>query len=182
MNTSPSSTLTQRLQSIKEGFSGSTCHRRRRGGGPSQSSSTSPSLHVQSNHGQQMKSFKRHRQKLFYSTEHYKTLERAKRCTVTLESNYRHNLELNTTYLIGKTTEGQMFLLPKQLVEQANTAMSTDGSAVHESFPAIDYSDVSEDEESECKTPSRKSGTFQTAKSAYSSQGNIVTCVTGSFN
>ena len=191
LNSSSPSTLTQRLQSIKESLTVPTARGNESGerrGRRHRSPSTSQSLHGQPHHEQQSKSFKRRRQKFFYSTEHYGILERAKQCTVSLESTYRHDLEPNTTYLIGKTVEGQMFLLSKQLAEQANSMASINGSAAlqqqggNDVFPAIDYSDVSDDEDSEYAKSTRKPKAFRTAKSAYTSQGNIVTCVTGSFN
>jgi hypothetical protein len=83
---------------------------------------------------------------------------------VSLESTFRNNIELNTTYLIGKTIEGQVVLLPKQLIEQANVVTE-------------DSSDDDDD-----INPSKKKGTFKTTKTAYTSQGNVVTCITGSFD
>lgn len=115
------------------------------------------------------RSGKRQRGKLFYSTEQYETIERAKRCRVTLESTYRDNLALNTTYLVGKTLEGQMFLLSKQLLEQADATskISREGE------------DEDDDDEQSSRTPAR---VFQTRQTTYTSQGNVVTCITGSFD
>jgi hypothetical protein len=183
VDSSPSSsTLTQRFESLKKTFSSSIhpppSRRRRR------SSSIAHSLHGENVHENenQIKSFKRHRRKFYYSTEQYNTIERAKTCMVTLESTYRQNLELNTTYLVGKTLEGQMILLPKQLIEQANVITVTDNDILqHEQIdilPSTNYSDMS-DEDTE---PLRKKGTFKTTNKAYTSQGNVVTCITGSFD
>lgn len=61
-----------------------------------------------------------------------------------------------------------MILLPKDLIEQANIITMDENQ--------IDLSDE------ETIEPSRKQGEFQSNKSAYTSQGNVVTCVTGSFN
>jgi len=175
-SSSQSSILTQRLETLKKKFSR---HRRRR------SSSTSHSLHSDNNHKMKskIKLFKKNHRKYFYSSEQYKTIERAKRCIVKLESTYRQSLNLNTTYLIGKTLEGQMILLPKQLIEQANIITITDDNILEQeqtnNLSSIDYSDISDDEGLE---PSRKKGLFKPSKTTYTSQGNVVTCITGSFN
>ena len=117
------------------------------------------------------RSSKRQRGKLFYSSEQYETIERAKRCRVTLESTYRDNLALNTTYLVGKTLEGQMFILSKQLLEQADATAK------------ISREDEDEDDESIQSTrPSTISRSFQIRPTTYTSQGNVVTCITGSFD
>jgi hypothetical protein len=120
---------------------------------------------------------KRRHRKCFYSTEQYKTIEKAKRCRVTLESTYRHGLQLNTTYLIGTTIEGQMILLPKQLIQL------TDNDILQQQQTNIllskDYSDISDEEDIE---PRRKKKIFKPTKTAYASHGNVVTCITGSFN
>jgi len=132
-----------------------------------------------------IKLFKKNHRKYFYSSEQYKTIERAKRCIVKLESTYRQSLNLNTTYLIGKTLEGQMILLPKQLIEQADVITITDNHNIHlqqeqlNNSSSMDYSDISDDEDI---TPSKTKGTFKPTKTPYTSQGNVVTCITGSFN
>jgi hypothetical protein len=181
-SSSSSSTLTQRFETLKKKFSG---HRRHR-----HSSSTSNSLQNENNHKikNKIKLFKRNHQKYFYSAEQYKIIEKAKHCRVILEPTYRQDLKLNTTYLIGKTIEGQMILLPKQLIEQANVITITDNDISQQqqqqqeqtnNLSSIDYSDISDDEDIE---PSRKKGIFKTSKTTYTSQGNVVTCITGSFN
>jgi hypothetical protein len=183
VDSSPSSsTLTQRFELLKKTFSSTSTHHHRR-----RSSSIIHSLHGENVHENenQIKSFKRHRRKFYYSTEQYKTIERAKSCMVTLESTYRQSLELNTTYLIGKTLEGQTILLPKQLIEQANVITITDDDDILQQeqiniLPSIDYSDISDDDEG--IEPLRKKGTFNSTKTAYTSQGNVVTCITGSFD
>ena len=104
-------------------------------------------------------------------------IETSKCCTVSLESNYRQNLKSNTTYLIGETPQGQMILLPKDLIEQANIMTKTADDVDDEQV------DVSDEEETMMKIDSlRQQGDFPSNKSAYTSQGNVVTCVTGSFN
>ena len=68
---------------------------------------------------------------------------------MTLESTYRHTLELNTTYLVGKTREGHMILLPKHLIEHANLITFLDQDVLRKQqqhnnrLPPIEYSDVS---------------------------------------
>ena len=154
LDSTSSSTLFERFEAIKKSFSR---HRRRR---PRSSSiSTSENNHEITH---QMKLVKQHDDKYFYSS-----VEQAKCCMVTLESTYRENLEQNTTYLIGKSREGQMILFPKQLIEQVN---------------GITMTDDLEQSDDETIEPLRKKGSFKSTKTPYTSQGNIVTCVTGSFN
>jgi hypothetical protein len=173
-SSSQSSILTQRLETLKKGFSRHRRHRR-----------SSSILHSDNNHEMKSKTklLKRNHRKCFYSSEQYKTIERAKRCIVKLESTYRQNLKLNTTYLIGKTLEEQMILLPKQLLEQANIITITDDNILQQeqtnNLSSIDYSDISDDEDIE---PLRKKELFKPTKTTYTSQGNVVTCITGSFN
>jgi hypothetical protein len=95
---------------------------------------------------------------------------------VKLESTYRQNLKLNTTYLIGMTLEEQMVLLPKQLIEQANVITMTDDDSLQEQ---TNNSSSTDDDDIE---PLRKQENFKSTKTPYTSQGNVVTCVTGSFN
>ncbi|UJR27983.1 hypothetical protein I4U23_009241 [Adineta vaga] len=175
---SSSSILTQRLDSLKKTFtsSSSSHHRRRRH--HSQSSSTSPTCHGKNDHedANQLKLVKRHRRKLFYSTERYQTIEKAKRCRVSLESSYRHNLQLDKTYLIRTTNEGQMILLSKDLLEEANVLAISNTNL----SSSTDYSNVSDDDDNLEST--RKTSSFQFTKTSYTSHGNVVTCVTGSFN
>ncbi|CAF0933838.1 unnamed protein product [Rotaria sp. Silwood1] len=195
-----SSTLLQRLESLKKAFSTPIHHhhhhyrRRRR----LHSSSTLHSSHGKNNHKNETKkkSFKQRRRKVFYSTEQHQTIEQSKRCIVTLESSYRNNLELNTTYLIGKTTEGQIILVPKQLIEPDNIITITDNIILQQQepniMPSMNYSDMSidsnddddddDDNDENDIEPLTKKGTFKTTKTAYTSQGNVVTCVTGSFD
>lgn len=100
-------------------------------------------------------------------------IETNKFCTVSLESTYRQNLKSNTTYVIGETPQGQMILLPKDLIEQANIMTMNDND---------DDEDEQDEEEEKKIESSRQQGEVPLKKSAYTSQGNVVTCVTGSFN
>ena len=76
-----------------------------------------------------------------------------------------------------------MILLPKQLIEQANVITITDNDVLQQQqtniLPSTDYSDISDDDDFE---PLRKKGPFKPTKTAYTSHGNLVTCITGSFN
>lgn len=178
-STSSSSSLTQRLDMLKKSVS---THQQRR----QRYRSTS---HSDNNHEikNQIKLLKRNHQKCFYSTEQYKTIEKAKRCIVKLESTYRQDLKLNTTYLIGKTLEGQTILLPKQLIEQANIITLSDNNILEQeqinSSSSKDHSDISDDDDDdEDLELSRKNKVFKSTKTTYTSQGNVVTCITGSFN
>ncbi|CAF2965068.1 unnamed protein product [Rotaria sp. Silwood2] len=186
-----SPTLIQRLESLKKTFSTPIHHhhhhhhhhRRRR----LHSSSTLHSSHGTNNHKNEteIKLLKPRRRKVFYSTAQHQTIEQSKRCIVTLESTYRHNLELNTTYLIGKTIEGQIILVPKQLIEPDNIITITDNIILQQQesniTPSMNYSDVPNDDDDDIE-PFTKTETFKTTKTAYTSQGNVVTCVTGSFD
>jgi hypothetical protein len=96
---------------------------------------------------------------------------------VKLESTYRQNLELNTTYLIGNTLEGQTILLPKQLIEQANLITIANDDSLEETNNLS--STDNDDEEIES---SKIKENFKSIKTPYTSQGNVVTCITGSFN
>jgi hypothetical protein len=166
-STSSSSSLTQRFETIKKSFSR---HRRQR------SSSISP---IENEHKikNKIKLNKRNNQKCFYSSQRYQTIERAKSCMVKLESTYRQNLELNTTYLIGNTLEGQTILLPKQLIEQANLITIENDDSLEETNNLS--STDNDDEEIES---SKIKENFKSIKTPYTSQGNVVTCITGSFN
>ena len=96
---------------------------------------------------------------------------------VKLESNFRQNLKLNTTYLIGTTVEEQMVLLPKQLIEQANVITIPDDDSLQEQINHSSSTDGEDESES-----LQKREHFRSSKTPYTSQGNVVTCVTGSFN
>lgn len=99
-------------------------------------------------------------------------IENSKCWIVGLETTYRDSLELNTTYLVGETLEGETMLLPKQLIEQANViTIDENNQPDNESF----HSDISyEDKQSISVT--------DIIKTTYTSQGNVVRCVTGSFD
>lgn len=88
----------------------------------------------------------------------------SKYCIVALETTYRDALELNTTYLLGKTFEGETMLLPKQLIEQADSFSMNENPqpSDHDEHTPISMSEI--------------------LKTTYSSHGNVVRCVTGSFN
>ncbi|UJR21433.1 hypothetical protein I4U23_024519 [Adineta vaga] len=116
-------------------------------------------------------------------SSHYKIIEDSKRCIVALETTYRDALELNTTYLVGKTLEGETMLLPKQLIEQANVITINDN----------DNPIPEEQEEQECETnhldifhrteyEEKAVSVADILKTPYMSQGNVVRCVTGSFD
>lgn len=94
-------------------------------------------------------------------------IEKSQQCIVGLETTYRDGLELNTTYVVGKSLTGETMLLPKQLLNQVDV-ITIDQQAptpvqhlvkINES---VSISDI-------LKTP-------------YLSQGNVVRCVTGSFD
>lgn len=155
MNSTSSSRLCERLAAIQK----SLTHRTNR----SRSSSSESEHEIQT---KKIKIVKRNDRK---SLKQDPLIDTSRCCAVSLESTYRENLKSNTTYLIGKTHEGQMILLPKDLIEQANIMTIDENQVVS----------LSDEEQLE---PSRKQGEFQSSKSAYTSQGNVVTCITGSFN
>ena len=64
-----------------------------------------------------------------------------------------------------------MILLPKELLERIS-----DKSILS----SADYSQVTDDDED--LEASNKPSLFQSSKTSYASHGNVVTCVTGSFN
>ena len=102
-------------------------------------------------------------------------IEDSKYCIVGLETTYRDALEMNTTYLVGKTLEGETMLLPKQLIEQANIITMDQ--------PSDDDDDEQQMEESHSKLNEHSHiSVTDILKTSYSSHGNIVRCVTGSFN
>ncbi len=106
---------------------------------------------------------------------YYKLIEDSKRCIVALETTYRDDLELNTTYLVGKTLEGETMLLPKQLIEQANVITLNENNNIIEDEQIEDnQSDISDNNEQISVT--------DIIKTPYISQGNVVRCVTGSFD
>ncbi|CAF4963350.1 unnamed protein product, partial [Rotaria socialis] len=51
--------------------------------------------------------------------------------------NYRDALELNTTYLVGKTLEGETMLLPKQLMEQGDVITIGENNSI-ENEPLVE--------------------------------------------
>lgn len=182
-SSSSSSILVQRLESLKSTFSKPI--RRGRGRPPHRHSSTHENKRKDKN---KTKLLKRTRQKVSHSNKRFRTVESISRdCIVKLESTYRHSLELDTTYIIGKTNDGQTVLLPKKLIEQENLVTLADNLIPRrlktDSASSTNESDISDngktsDDEKLCK----KKKIFNTTKTAYTSQGNVVTCVTGSFN
>ena len=161
--------MTERLQWLKENFNGtpSTSRKRR---------CRHRSLEPMESFGG--RSSKRRRQNFFYSSEHLQTIERAKHCQVLLESSYREQLQLNTTYFIVETVEGEMFLAPKTLFDH-NPLMSLIDS--DETEKENELSEISDDED---LIRSQKAiDVFHTVmQTPYRSLGNVVTCITGSFN
>jgi hypothetical protein len=97
---------------------------------------------------------------------------------VALETNYRDALELNTTYLVGKTLEGETMLLPKQLMEQANVITISENNLLEDDQIEDNHSDISDDDDDDQKQIS----VTDIIKTPYISQGNVVRCVTGSFD
>ncbi|CAF1423705.1 unnamed protein product [Rotaria magnacalcarata] len=183
---SSSEALIQRLESLKKTFSLPIVQPRGRGHPRSLSS---VNKHKNEN---KTKLSKRNCRQVSYSDEQLQTIEQAKHpCIVKLETTYRHSLELNTTYLIHKTIDGQMILVPKKLIEQEGLNSITDDIILQrlntDSIPSTNYSDISNDDDNdnddeEDIEPCKKKRIFKTAKTTYTSQGNVVTCVTGSFN
>lgn len=155
-----SSDLTQRFETIRKTYS-----RRQRSLSTSSSSSSS---HGENKHKikRKIKVIKRRNRNCF---PHDNVNQQGKSCIVSLESTYRENLKANTTYLIGKTFEGQTILLPKDLLEQSN--LQTDRNS----------STDDNDDDKPCSLSNSKD-CFQLTKTPYTSQGNLVKCVTGSFN
>ena len=101
-----------------------------------------------------------------------------------LETTYRDALESNTTYLVGETLEGETMLLPKQLIEQANVITINDNdNAVPEEKQAEDMSETNHLDT--CNVTKREEKTVSLRdilKTPYSCEGNVVRCVTGSFD
>lgn len=127
-----------------------------------------------------------------FSKEYYQLIENSKCCIVALETTYRDALELNTTYLIGQTLAGETMLLPKQLMDHANVITINDNDLIEaeEATQSI-LSDIhrfndqeEEDDDDDDRPPPSSSiqGTFDMVKIPYACHGNLVTCVTGSFD
>ncbi|CAF0892141.1 unnamed protein product [Rotaria sp. Silwood1] len=109
---------------------------------------------------------------------YYKLIEDSKRCIIALETTYRDGLELNTTYLVGKTLDGETMLLPKQLMEQANVITINENNTIEDEQTDEKYLDISYEKEDNDKQTSVK----EILKASYVSEGNVVRCVTGSFD
>ncbi|CAF4645350.1 unnamed protein product [Rotaria sp. Silwood1] len=109
---------------------------------------------------------------------YYKLIEDSKRCIIALETTYRDGLELNTTYLVGKTLDGETMLLPKQLMEQANVITINENNTIEDEQTDEKYLDISYEKEDNDKQTSVK----EILKASYISEGNVVRCVTGSFD
>lgn len=105
------------------------------------------------------------------SKEYYQLIENSKRCIVGLETTFRDGLELNTTYLIGETLNGEKMLFPKQMMEQGNVIPISEKDLIEE---------VEQIEEEKTLPPIQQ--TFEMSKIPYACHGNLVTCVTGSFD
>ncbi|CAF1637319.1 unnamed protein product [Adineta ricciae] len=117
-------------------------------------------------------------------SSHYKIIEDSKRCIVALETTYRDALESNTTYLVGETLEGETMLLPKQLIEQANVITINDNdNAIPEEKQTEDMFETNHLDT--CNVTKREEKTVSLRdilKTPYSCEGNVVRCVTGSFD
>ena len=103
-------------------------------------------------------------------------IENSKHCIVALESTFRDALEMNTTYLVGKTLEGETMLLPKQLIEQGNIV------TIDETSPLLNDDEPIEESPSVDYLPPQITSVTDILKTPYISQGNVVRCVTGSFD
>ena len=112
-----------------------------------------------------------------YTNRYYRHLIQESRSSIVgLETTFRDGLELNTTYVIGQTLDGEMMLLPKQLIAETNIiTMNEDEEQVKPTDPEI----IEDDEHSSSPVMER---TFQMNKTVYACYGNLVTCVTGSFD
>ena len=146
------STLTERLERLKNHFHSFPKH-----SAVSRATSSLPSNNVYS---------------LKSSKEYYQLIENSKRCIVGLETTFRDGLELNTTYLIGQTLEGETMLFPKQMLEQGNVIPISETDLIEEV----------EETPSPPPTPAPSEPTFEMSKTPYACRGNLVTCVTGSFD
>ncbi|CAF1037693.1 unnamed protein product [Rotaria sordida] len=112
------------------------------------------------------------------TSNYYKLIEDSKYCIVGLETTYRDGLELNTTYLVGKTLDGETILLPKQLMEQANVITINENNIIEDEQIDEKNSDISNENEDNDKQTSVQ----EILKTSYVSEGNVVRCVTGSFD
>lgn len=116
-----------------------------------------------------------------------------------METTYRDGLELNTTYLVGKTLEGETMLLPKQLMEQANVITIDENNTIENDqidFEPIDENhlyltdeqppEILEEKQSDLSDEGqinyKQTPLQDILKTSYISQGNVVRCVTGSFD
>ncbi|CAF0919223.1 unnamed protein product [Adineta steineri] len=127
-------------------------------------------------------------------SSYYKLIEDSKRCIVALETTYRDALELNTTYLVGKTLEGETMLLPKQLIEQANVITINDDHSIKEEEEGEEEEEGDDEDDTEeldkihldianeNKHDEKQTSVKDIIKTPYISQGNVVRCVTGSFD
>lgn len=77
---------------------------------------------------------------------------------------------------MGETLEGETMLLPKQLIEQANVINLIDDQEEEE----IDKNHL--DLSDENKPEDKQTSVTDILKTSYISQGNVVRCVTGSFD
>ncbi len=111
---------------------------------------------------------------------YYQLIENSKHCIVALETTYRDGLEFNTTYLVGETLEGETMLLPKQLIEQANIITINENNLIDdEQIENNHHSDISDENEND---HDKQISVTDIIKTSYISQGNVVRCVTGSFD
>ena len=125
-----------------------------------------------------------------FSKEYYQLIENSKHCIVALETTFRDALELNTTYVIGQTMAGETMLLPKQLMEQANVITIDENDLIEAAEEATQNilsdthrsDDKDDDDDNRPPPSSTMQGTFDMVKIPYACHGNLVTCMTGSFD
>lgn len=161
----------QRFQNLKDKFLSSTVNRTRR-----------RTIHDR-NGSNSERSSKRQRKSISCSSEHHQIVEQAKSCQVLLESTYRHDLQLNTTYFLVETIAGQTILLSKSVLEESNLISLMDSNKNRrENNDQIDYQSEESEVEEDRNKFRQSIDIFHSMQTPYRSQGNVVTCVTGSFN
>ncbi|CAF1307518.1 unnamed protein product [Rotaria sordida] len=102
----------------------------------------------------------------------------SKHCIVGLETTYRDGLELITTYFVEKTLDGEAILLSKQLMKQANGIVINENNTIEDEQIDEKHLDISNENEDDDKQTSVK----EILKTSYVSEGNVVRCVTKSFD
>ncbi|CAF1196256.1 unnamed protein product, partial [Rotaria sordida] len=109
---------------------------------------------------------------------YYKLIKDSKHCIVGLETTYRDGLELITTYFVEKTLDGEAILLSKQLMKQANVIVINENNTIEDEQIDEKHLDISNENEDDDKQTSVK----EILKTSYVSEGNVVRCVTKSFD